>query len=379
MKAKVYIGAKKYAVYIGRKIVEKTLEFLSLPAQFISSKVQVLKNLSLWGQSVQDGTPTPTTPIPVVSVGDKTKNLFDAPDGTYTKGGVTIVKNGNTLDITKTGTGYGTLDFDGYNIKAGTTVTVNCNISESKDMYSGFRLRNTKTGEFVSFNKVPYTIKIDFDVDRLQYFCNNVEGTSVIANLQIEEGSTATPYEPYGYKVPVTVGGATTNIYLNEPLRKIDEYADTMSVDGTEVTVVRNVGAVDFAKITFENYNTQYRRYRMLNFPNIQKQTIRGGYGLSDTVSIWNVGGDAKDVPDNYFYWGADYEGYLVESSIKDKVILKDVLSGYNLYYPLATPTTETYTIDTPILAPQGTLTFDVDTVIKPTKTTITGDIDYVR
>lgn len=34
----------------------------------------------------------------------------------------------------------------------------------------------------------------------------------------LNEGTTALPYEPYGYKVPVICGGATTNIYLDEPI-----------------------------------------------------------------------------------------------------------------------------------------------------------------
>lgn len=54
MKAKIYVGAKKYALYIGRKIVQKTLEFLTLPARFVSKKVQDLKNYLIYGNSVQD-------------------------------------------------------------------------------------------------------------------------------------------------------------------------------------------------------------------------------------------------------------------------------------------------------------------------------------
>ena len=34
----------------------------------------------------------------------------------------------------------------------------------------------------------------------------------------LNEGTTALPYEPYGYKVSVVCGGTTTNIYLDEPI-----------------------------------------------------------------------------------------------------------------------------------------------------------------
>lgn len=54
-----------------------------------------------------------------------------------------------------------------------------------------------------------------------------------ISNIMLNEGSTALPYEPYGYRVPVTVTNEmdtlTTNIYLLEQIRKVGdeaEYAD---------------------------------------------------------------------------------------------------------------------------------------------------------
>lgn len=41
---------------------------------------------------------------------------------------------------------------------------------------------------------------------------------SDLINFQLEEGSIATDYEPYGYKIPVVCGGTTTNIYIDEPI-----------------------------------------------------------------------------------------------------------------------------------------------------------------
>ena len=47
------------------------------------------------------------------------------------------------------------------------------------------------------------------------------------------KGSTAATYEPYGYKIPVTCGGTTTNIYLDEPL----EESESISMSDTEVSI----------------------------------------------------------------------------------------------------------------------------------------------
>lgn len=43
-----------------------------------------------------------------------------------------------------------------------------------------------------------------------------------VTDLMIVEGSTALPYEPYGYKIPIVCGGETTNFYLDNPLDEND-------------------------------------------------------------------------------------------------------------------------------------------------------------
>ena len=65
----------------------------------------------------------------------------------------------------------------------------------------------------------------------------------------LNSGSTALPYEPYGYRVPVTVTNGTdtqtTNIYLPEPLTKSGDNADYTDfvtqkqyyIDGTSANV----------------------------------------------------------------------------------------------------------------------------------------------
>ena len=57
-------------------------------------------------------------------------------------------------------------------------------------------------------------------------------GTGICSNCMIEEGTTATDYEPYAEPV-------TTNIYLDEPLRKIGDYADYIDFENQKV--IRNI------------------------------------------------------------------------------------------------------------------------------------------
>ena len=73
-----------------------------------------------------------------------------------------------------------------------------------------------------------------------RYTLNGVGATSsmIISNLQLEEGETATAYEPY--HAPIT-----TNIYLDEPLRKIGDYADY--IDFKKGKVIRKIGEKTFS------------------------------------------------------------------------------------------------------------------------------------
>lgn len=66
-----------------------------------------------------------------------------------------------------------------------------------------------------------------------------------LSGIMIVSGNTApTSYEPYGYKIPVVCGGATTNIYLNEPLGENESISmnDTglsiPTINGTNILTV---------------------------------------------------------------------------------------------------------------------------------------------
>ena len=71
-----------------------------------------LLGLNLYGKSTQDGTPTPDTPVDIVSVGDSGsvevetcgKNLFYFKEGTTSNGITGVVLDSNTLHISGTAT-----------------------------------------------------------------------------------------------------------------------------------------------------------------------------------------------------------------------------------------------------------------------------------
>lgn len=486
MKAKIYVGAKKYALYIGRKIVQKTLEFLTLPARFISKKVQELKNLTMYGQSIQNGTPTPTTPVEIESVGERTKNLFDKDTATLDY----------YLDVSGTPIyAVGRQYSDYIPVKTNTNYTISL-ISQSelntlRIHYYNANKQWIKQGYITGYTPsvgrpFTYTFTTDSTPTYIRF------GGWQHTKIQLEEGDTATPYEPYGYKVPVEIAtkgqnifnkdkallgytinaqgvitpsdtyncsnyvsveygktyirlnntsplGATyhlfnadkvwlgskvapsgdgtmvidntnckyiviaiaktvsldtyqiiegttpkpyepyqyttTNIYLPEPLRKIGNYADVMSVDGTDVTVVRNVGGKLF------NGTENYWTIASGNYFSVLKTSI----GTNSTIlpsgsqnAISSRFGNSNSRVDLKFSVGGSYINFVYDALNYDVSTWTNWLSNNNVefVYPLATPTTETYTIEQPIQLEQGTLTLDIDTNIKPSKINITGDID---
>lgn len=67
-------------------------------------------------------------------------------------------------------------------------------------------------------------------------------GTSYVAfrslsateNLMLNQGGTVSPYEPYGYKIPIICGGKTTNIYIGDDQLEEGESV-SFSENGTQI------------------------------------------------------------------------------------------------------------------------------------------------
>lgn len=71
--------------------------------------------------------------------------------------------------------------------------------------------------------EVEKTYTVSFDITK-----NDVQTVSgvIISNIQIEENSQATDYEPYGYRVPVEINDYTVTLYLPEPIKMVGDEAE---------------------------------------------------------------------------------------------------------------------------------------------------------
>lgn len=269
-----------YANYVRNKMrhLYKPIiaEAEGVPCVLEYSKGKYIKDYEVYGNSVQDGTPSPENPVEIQSVGDLVtdeaseyygkydipitvagKNLIPYPYiyTTTTINGVTFTDNGDG-SITVNGTATANAVFylvakqDNYTLdkcglKIGDSYTI------SKTLISGDSIANVyfvanyyntldsmKAGALASSaNTSTATIQSDFKswgIYLLVAKDKTVNNTTI--KLQLELGSTATEYEPYR-------GIETTHIYLDEPLRKVGDYADY--VDFKKQKVVRWIEVLD--------------------------------------------------------------------------------------------------------------------------------------
>ncbi len=241
-----------------------------------------LHNAQIIGNTVQDGTPTPETPVEVQSVGElvtegeyagkykipvtaRGKNLFkyispaiangtvieSLPTGVIVEGKVTENTNiygydkgwfrsGNTAstavcpilhtgDIVTVSVDITLLELRAYDYY---TPRINFYSREANTGYLSVANVPVKVGETKRFSST-FTIAEKYDGHTFFPIITLNSNLVKIENIQIEYGNEATPFEPY-------IEPQTFNIYLDEPLRKVGDYADY--VDFKKMVVVNRVG-----------------------------------------------------------------------------------------------------------------------------------------
>ena len=94
-----------------------------------------------------------------------------------------------------------------------------------------------------------------------------------LSGIMIVSGNTApTNYEPYGYKIPVTCGGTTTNIYLDEPLEESESISmsDTgiaiPTINGTNILTVDTEIPPSNMYIKYDNGNVNQSLMKYLEY-----------------------------------------------------------------------------------------------------------------
>ena len=168
-----------------------------------------LVNYKIYGNSVQNGTPTPDSPVEIENVGTKSKNLINVQDFNVTYEG--YYHNSSTGFLLQPNCTY-TLSFN-YKINSASE-NVGCGIGYgetyyAKDINYMTTYPNQTSGRFVD----TFTTPADIGNDKYLFvrFARTARTANVnvdFSSIQLETGSEATDYVPYGkYAVPIKVSG----------------------------------------------------------------------------------------------------------------------------------------------------------------------------
>ena len=197
-----------------------------------------LRGLRIYGKSVQDGVPTPDSPVEIESVGDggnittqiRKSNLFDISQNIETPD-FSISGSGNTFTVTALNDTNGNAIFIRVpiDVPVGTTVSIS---SQSSDGIK-FKLQNRRTDGGVAEGEVTGYTLVRKKGLRLFAICNPFGNDSVsvvtgqtatYTNVVVNIGSTALPWEPYESQtltyptpnglpgIPVDSGGNYTDV-----------------------------------------------------------------------------------------------------------------------------------------------------------------------
>lgn len=331
-------------------------ELSGVPPLRFKSNGKPLLDWQITGNTVQNGTPTPSNPVDVNGVGEMTENLWNETYSGILQDVITYlplnVGNGDyTLSSTVTREGQAAVLFLlAGNVSTGAT-TVNDGV------WSGQSRTVTAVGGYVT-------------IGYRKYPTENPEN----ANTMLNTGSTAKPYEPWGYKIPISNGQQTTNIYLGS------------------TQTVRQVKKLVLGGTENWTYEATYSRF-YISVNDFSSLGLRTTPFLSNAFVSVSDGRPIEDVPDNTIYSGATgndvHKIYIKCTSYTSADEFKAYLqqqyatgTPVTVWYVLATP--ETSTVNEPLMkigtyadtlsnataipTTKGANSITVDTTVQPSK-----------
>ena len=351
------VGYKKYET--------ATDTITSLPKTIIGDG-QPITSYTIKGAMSQSGTPTPTNPIYPQECGDKTANLYDANATNTSNGyingmylstdGTTYTPQGANASVTEYIPVNPSQVYSQANFYVGSSGTpAICFYDTTKTYISGLILRDNPS----------FTTPSNASYIRLSRTKTNSES-------MLNTGSTALPYEPFGYKIPILSGNTTTNVYLGEmqSTRNIKKLVLT----GQEAWGRNSGNSVLYLSIADGGADNTITSM-CTDYPAIAN--VSAYASMSDKTICIKTDGSAIWIRDTNIASTTDFKTYLAQQYAAGTPI--------TVWYVLSTPTTGT--VNEPIrkignyadsvtgtgLPTTGTAEqFDVDTTLKPSEVSLT-------
>lgn len=345
-----------------------------------------ITSYTIKGNTVQSGTPTPSNPVDANGVGERTSNLLnvstsnvifynDYPSSAYNH--FSIANNVITLEANKAA--FFAMP---TRVEENTTYYIKAkSISGSSGGGINYRLRyysdlpNNRSDNFISSavsTSIVGTYTNSFTTPQgckyilTELYHEPAQGEQTIGELMV---SSSSGYEPYGYKIPISSGGVTTNHYTAEPLMKISDSVDSKS-NTTETRAIRKYVItgqenVDYTLYSGKNMFTVYNAFDTTQ--DLSKTGVCSHY-IFQWVNNYGYTYIANSCDKIYIYDenydnASDYKAYLQQQYANGTPV--------TVWYILASPTTETVTAPS-IPTTEGANSITVDTTVQPSEFTAT-------
>ena len=186
------------------------------------------------GNTVQNGTPTPSNPVDVNGVGERTENLFDV-NGTYSLKSASVTIADNSINATLGGSGtdriYYTQTYTAGTYKISFDVLYCEGRLYSDKEFTGSTYNSYYGGYYRAITGTQtITFAEDFTIGFA--FAGASGNNAVISNIMFRLSTSTADYEPYGYKIPISTLQGTAVNYLGsvQSYREIAKYI----FDGTD-------------------------------------------------------------------------------------------------------------------------------------------------
>lgn len=347
----------------------------------ISDNIQVTGHLTgvslidykLYGNSVQNETPSPENPVEIQSVGDLVtntsskyygkydvpvtvtgKNLIKYPYKYTTRkiNGITFTDNGDgsvTINGTATANAVWFIYLNRTNlitgIKSGDKITLSSKSDKSWSSNNMSIVCNyfDTSGEekdggvklYSSSSSATKTVPVDWKGMEIYIVVpkgKTVDNVTIYP--QLEKGSSATEYEPYK--------GKTKHIYLDEPLCKVGDYADY--IDFKNQKVVRNFVKMNLHDLPWKTTSTSSLTGQFWATPVFDIDYAEGTSGVSNFLcTVYRVARYSEyKTGDNIIYSSSNTKLiYVKDTDYTDLETFKGEIQG-ELIAQLATPIEET-------------------------------------
>lgn len=333
----------------------------ALPLSFAANG-QPLLDYTIHGNTVQDGTPAPDEPVEVVGCGDRTENLFDknAPDRTTTG----YIKSDGTIQSSTNFSTSGYISINGL-----TTVTLSGYGGGNEPAYCLY----DSNREFISGTAYTGRATITLTVGAAA-FIRMAYRNEAADTAMLNAGETAMPYEPHGYRVPISVQSedgaeSVTAVYLDKPLHKIGDYSDSVDYEeGVAKRYVKELVLTGKENFISDGENTNTIRFyttEIINYLSglsfcthfINRKQAEITNGDTEGFALYNGKQVGFRVSKKIGTTTAAWKAYLAEQYAAGTPV--------KVYYVLKVPETEQVTLPT-IPTFDGTNTLDAITAVKP-------------